>query len=74
MGERMAEEPCGRAQRVSGVPGEVVAWIDHDRQPHLLFLNSGCFTAQEEAALSAVLVRQQYSALQVMHALIEARG
>jgi hypothetical protein len=68
----MANEPCGRAQRVAGVPGEVVAWIDHQRQPSLLLLNADCFTAQEEAAMTAALTRRQCSALQVLSALVKA--
>jgi hypothetical protein len=59
---------------VSGVPREVVAWIDHDRQPNLLLLNADCFTEQEEAAMTAILARQQHSALQVINALVKAEG
>lgn len=70
----MASQPCGRAQRVSGVPREVVAWIDHDRQPHLLLLNADCFTAQEEAAMTAALTREQYNALQIMEGFVTAKG
>jgi hypothetical protein len=70
----MADEPCGRAQRVTGVPQEVVAWIDHDRQPNLLLLNADCFTAQEEAAMTAALTGRQYSAQQVMSVLVKVKG
>jgi len=56
------------------VPGEVLAWIDHDRQPDLLLLNAECFTAQEEAAITAILRREQYTAREVMDALVGTGG
>jgi len=70
----MARQPCRRAQRVLRVPGEVLAWIDHDRQPDLLLLNAECFTAQEEAAITAILRREQYTAREVMDALVGTGG
>lgn len=70
----MAVKPCVRAQRVSGVPGEVVAWIDHDRNPNLLLLNSTCFTAREEAAMTAALQGKQFTPLQVLGALVRTEG
>jgi hypothetical protein len=70
----MADEPCGRAQRVAGVPREVLAWIDHERQPNLLLLNADCFTEQEEAAVTAALTRQLRNAAQVVNALAKAKG
>jgi hypothetical protein len=59
---------------VSGVPREVVAWIDHDRQPNLLLLNADCFTAQEEAAMTAVLGEREYTPLQVLSVLGKVEG
>lgn len=70
----MADEPCGRLQRVAGVPREVVAWMDHERYPNLLLVNADCFTAQEEAAVSAALTMRQYSVQQLMNALAKTRG
>jgi hypothetical protein len=70
----MADAPCDRAQRVAGVPREVVAWIDHERHPDLLLINADCFTVQQEAAMTAALARQQYSALQVLSVLVAAEG
>lgn len=70
----MADESCGRSQRVAGVPREVVAWIDHERYPNVLLINADCFTAQEEAAVTTALTGQQYSAHQLMNALAKAKG
>ncbi|WP_434593494.1 hypothetical protein [Streptomyces sp. A5-4] len=63
-------KPCRRAHRVSGAPWGVVAWIDHDRQDALLFLNAERFTVEEEEAITAALAQERYTARQVLDAFV----
>ncbi|BBA98262.1 hypothetical protein RVR_4389 [Actinacidiphila reveromycinica] len=67
-GYGLTSQPCHRAQRVIGVPREVVAWIDHDRLTGVLLLNDQCFTAGDAEAISDLLERGDYSAADVMAA------
>lgn len=73
-GVRMAVEPCREALRVAGVPQEVIAWIDHDQRPHLVFLNAECFTAEQERTISAALARGNYTLLQVLDSFVKGEG
>lgn len=70
----MAIVSCRRARRVSGAPGGVVAWIDHELHGDLLFLNAACFTAQDEKALTTALVQGSWTSLQVLNALLTTGG
>lgn len=67
-GYGLTAQPCHRAQCVQGVPREVVAWIDHDRDDNVLFLNGDRYTAAEEAAITEALQRGDHTADQVMAA------
>lgn len=66
----MASQPCYRAQRVSGTPRSVVAWVDYERHGGVLLLNADRYTAEEEAAITAVLKRGDYTTPQAIAAFV----
>jgi hypothetical protein len=48
-------------------------WIDHERADDVLCLNGELFTAEQEHAITAALRRGDYTARELICALVPAR-
>lgn len=70
LGGFVASQTCDRAQRVPGTPRQVVAWVDYERHNGVLLLNADRYTVEEEAAITAVLKRGDYTTPQVIAAFV----
>jgi len=68
----MGNLPFRSAHRVTGVPAQVVAWVDHE-EPHLLLLNADCFSARQADEITEALTEGRFTVLQVLNAF-GARG
>lgn len=49
-------------------------WIDHERDDGVLYLNADLFTAAQEQQISQALQRGDYTARELVHALVPAHG
>ncbi|WP_328439311.1 hypothetical protein OHA71_23530 [Streptomyces sp. NBC_00444] len=58
---------------MSGAPTTVAMWIDHERADDVLCLNADLFTEEQEHAITGALRRGDYSARELVCALVPAR-
>lgn len=70
----MADRRCRSAQRVTGAPGGVVAWVDFDQRADLLLMSADRFTTQEVQAIATILAAGDHSVRQIINALTEPGG
>jgi hypothetical protein len=49
-------------------------WIDHERDDDVLCLNADLFTADHERQFSQALRRGDFTARELLHALVSAQG
>lgn len=70
----MSSRRSAWALRVPGAPASVAMWIDHERDDGVLYLNADLFTTAQEREISRVLRAGDFTAWDLLKALVPAQG